>query len=338
MLCAGALAALAVAECAGAQTGPTFTFFGLANANHQPLAQDDSTPQGDPIFQRATGTGFVIVIEGKPGMSGLPVGESRFDAVSRPDLQVQLSNDLGDGNPEVCGMFNDGVPASGTGDFAPGQGVTAALNDFACRFEVSTSSEESCLLNGFGEGYFGGGPSTTTQFCSGLIGPALAFPDGETMVSFRLRDSGGNVGQVRRIIVRVGAVFTPTPTTSTATRSATPSATVTPPATTAPPATSTPTRTASTTRTATAPAPSPTPTSPFPSATSTPLPQGTATPPFSPCDVDGDGTVDDDDLAAVVRAIFTASYVEAADVNGIPGVTAADIVALLRLRLQERCE
>jgi hypothetical protein len=333
---------LASTEPVGAQTGPSLTYSGVSNALGNPLDPTGYTPQGDPIFHPANGTGFFFVIEGRRGSSGLPVGESTFDAVARPDLQVQLSNHLGNGNPEVCGMSNDGVPASGTGDFAPGQSVTDALNDFACRFAVATSPGESCLVDAFGEGFFAGGSATTTQFCSALIGPALAFPDGETVVSFRLRDTGGNVGQTGRIIVQIGSVPTPTPSptggSSTATRSATRTATRTPSSATATPTSSaTRTATAPATHTITAPAPSATSTSPLATATATAPPDLTTTPEPSPCDVDRNGVVDDADLATVIRAIFSTSYSEAADVNGIPGVTAADIVALLQLRIQQAC-
>lgn len=351
----GVCAVLAGAEPVGAQTGPFVTFFGLYDGSQSLILAEGFTAEGYPIFSSAAGMGFFIIIEGRRGMSGLPVGQSTFDAVLRPDLQVQVSMDLGDGNVEVCGMFGDGIPASGSGDFAPGQSVTDALNDYACRFEVHPSAAESCLVNQLGEGFFAGGPATTTQFCSAPISSALRFLTGDTLVSFRLRDTGGNVGPVRHFVVRVGVVPTPTPTPSgglspTRTRTATRTTTVT--ANTSPP-TATSTRSATTsptpaatftaTRTSTLLLPTTTPTNATQtvpptavptSAPHTPTRIGVSTPHPTPsrCDVNRDGQVDSDDVAAVIAGIFTTPGPDTADLNGQPGVTAADITALFRLR------
>jgi len=269
----------------------------------------------DGIYLSATGTGFSIVVEGRG-----PVGLSLFDPVAGPDLQVQVSQGLGNENPEVCGMFQDGVPARGAGDFNPSPHVINALNDFACRFEAHTNSADGCLH--IGGGVFGfGSLLSTVQFCSTLTGPALRFHGGDTLVSVRLRDAAGNFSRVSSLVVRVGAPPTPTPTPSggtspTATRTAAPTA---PAATATAPPSATPTHTS---------------TPEIPSPTSTPTATSAATPAASRCDVDHSGLVDDDDLAAVLTAIFETPNLEAADLDGLPGVTAADVTALLRLLIQ----
>ena len=135
--------------------------------------------------------------------------------------------------------------------------------------------------------------------------------------------------------VRAGDLAIPQPTsTSTPTQTSTASApameTETATATATPTPTWTPTRTTTAMR-----SPSVTPTATqnrtppatlAPSATPTP----TATPLITqiPGDVDGDGLLTNDDLAAVTAAVFDAAPPAMADVNGDGCVTAADLLAL----------
>ena len=53
-----------------------------------------------PIYSRAGGSGFSIVVEGRPGASGAPVGDSTYreDLSALPDLQIIASRDLGNGS------------------------------------------------------------------------------------------------------------------------------------------------------------------------------------------------------------------------------------------------
>jgi hypothetical protein len=113
--------ALAGAHAARAQSGPSIRLFGLLDPGGNILLPEDG------VYLSATGTGFLIVVEAARGPGG-PVGLNLFDPVVGPDLQVQVSQGLGNESPEVCGVFQDGVPASGTGDFNPTPQVIAALN------------------------------------------------------------------------------------------------------------------------------------------------------------------------------------------------------------------
>jgi hypothetical protein len=158
------------------------------------------------------GYNFVLVVEGKPGPSRIPVGSSSdpFDPSGRPDLQPIVSEPLG-ANPTtaVCDVppqtMIGGVPASAS--FANTPGTSAAISDLACRFVDgrgnsmgSVSSGEACTL-------FEGIPSfvkqgTTVQFCA-TIEEFWAFRPGDTLFSVLLRDQSGNVGPPMSIIIRV---------------------------------------------------------------------------------------------------------------------------------------
>jgi hypothetical protein len=89
--------------------------------------------------------------------------------------------------------------------------------------------------------------------------------------------------------------------------------------------TATPTRTQTPTRTPTATVPR------SPTMTPTPTPSPTPTSEFLPGDVNGDGSIDENDLSSLIDALFMDAPPPEADVNGDGEVTAADIAALLAL-------
>ncbi|HSP98047.1 MAG TPA: beta-propeller fold lactonase family protein [Candidatus Dormibacteraeota bacterium] len=70
---------------------------------------------------------------------------------------------------------------------------------------------------------------------------------------------------------------------------------------------------------------------PSPSATPTRTATRTPTVPFVPGDVTGDGTVDEEDVSALVGALFNPAPPPAADVNDDGRISAADLVALRSL-------
>jgi hypothetical protein len=276
--------------------GPEVTYLGLASADgiaEQPLGELD----GRPVFFRTAGQGFKLIVEGRAGISGLSPGVTILDTApgdpSRlPDLQVEASAQLGDGSPAVC---DGGVPAVVPPDFGPTQLVADALNDLACHFVVSTSPRFACTQNSLGDLDFIVA-QTQVQFCL-QVSSSLAFPDGDTVVSVRLRDIGGNLGPLYQLIARVGRgpvpptfTLTPAPTpitprpTQTATTTRTPSRTPTTPLITPTPSrTLTPTPTVGGSASPTPVGPSVTPTrtlSPSVTRTSsrTPTPSRTATP------------------------------------------------------------
>ena len=92
------------------------TAFGIADAS----GTFNSAIGTDPIFVRHESAGFIIYVEGRPGLGGLPVGTDLLasrpgDATRQPDLQIESSHDLGNGSAEVCdNSFPNlgGVPGS----------------------------------------------------------------------------------------------------------------------------------------------------------------------------------------------------------------------------------
>lgn len=168
------------------------------------------TTEGWPIFERPFGYGFALVIEGKRGPNNKLPGVSTFEDFGRPDLQILVSRPLGDGSPTVCDNDPDlvigGVPASSS--FAETQPITDAINDLACRFVDGNGltmgrsrSDDACTR--FPDGSFHFVDSTSrVQFC-GPIAPPFGFPAGDTVVTVRLRDQGGQVGPPASFVIRI---------------------------------------------------------------------------------------------------------------------------------------
>ena len=248
---------------ATAAQGPVVTFVGLTDQGDA-LVEPSGSVVGVPVYRQLVGTGFQLVVEGKPGANGLPVGRNAYepvvcpgsgdgaaaaDPLAFPDLQIQVTRDLGNGSAAVCddsGPTAGGVPGVDPPSFAPTTTAIAAANDLGCRFvdgngiPCARPERDSCVLFDTREGYVD--PNSTVQFC-GRVTSWFAFPAGDTTVTVRLQDIEGNPGPATQLIVRIGAG------THTPTRTATP----TPSATRAPP-----------------------------TATATPTPPPTATPPLGP--------------------------------------------------------
>lgn len=203
----------------GADLGPEITYIGVTRADGTRLVPADSTEKGDPIYLRRAGFGFSLVVEGKPGRSGAAVSPSAYqeDLVTFPDLQIEVSRELGNGSAAVCDIVNPqpgqtptpggGVPATDPTDFALNQTNIDTVNDLACRFRdgqgqpIARTASEACVL--FPSGEYGFVNSTTTaQFCA-FVDNVISFPVGDTVVTARLRDVNGNVGPARVMVIRV---------------------------------------------------------------------------------------------------------------------------------------
>ncbi len=258
--------------------GPVITFLGLAGADGR-ASTPLGTVNGTPVFFRNNGSGFQLVVEGRAGLSGQQPGVTTFNAdatdpARRPDIQIESSAPLGDGSPAVC---DSGVPAINPPDFGPPQAVANALNDLACHFpQAATSPNFSCTQDGFGTSRFMGA-ATQTQFCL-LVPRTMEFPVGDTVLSVRWRDTGGNLGPLRQLILQVASG--PAPPTFTASPTPPPSHTATPTLTSTVPPSATPsfTRTPTRTRTQVPPSVTATPTaSPSGTLGRSPTPTSTAT-------------------------------------------------------------
>jgi hypothetical protein len=195
----------------GAALGPVITFLGLTRADDM-LLQPDGMSGNIPIYQPLFGYGFSIIVEGMPGPAGAPVGRSTFAQGNLPDLQIQVTRPLGNGSSIVCDdepPILGGVPAINPPLFSSDASVIDRVNDLSCRFIDGTGAtmarscaEETACVLGI-DGQFGCvDQRTRAQFC-GFIGQILAFPAGDTLVTVRLRDSAGRVGEQRQLILRV---------------------------------------------------------------------------------------------------------------------------------------
>jgi hypothetical protein len=238
----GALVAavLACAVAASAQSGPPVTYFGAVDPDGCPFCCEfichltptpapEFDPQGRRVFRRNTGS-FLLVAEAGLGTSRLHAGtEGIYSGGSvipishnsgRPSAQMASSNDLGNGTPWVdCRTIPLGG-VKGLADkmnFPAGSDVTTALVDMACRFELAASDAVACTRDEFGNFSFLGAGSTR-QYCFQV--PHIAeFPFGTTVLALQFRDTNGNLGPRKEIVIRVephgvGSTPTPTPTAS----------------------------------------------------------------------------------------------------------------------------
>lgn len=195
--------------------GANIGFFGVLRADETLLEPVGYDEMGRPIYTRQSPSGFVLVIDAKPGTNGAPVGMSAFDydptdPSVRPDLQIQVTRALGDGSTEVCdnmiGNFG-GVPGIDPPSYEETQAISDALNDLGCRFNDGTGQpkgrgpDSACVLYPDGEFRFVD-PSATLEFCGSVSFP-LRFQDGDTIVTARVRDMSGMIGPERQIVLRV---------------------------------------------------------------------------------------------------------------------------------------
>jgi hypothetical protein len=188
------------------------TFFGVTNGNDILVSPLDTPKDGTPIYERPA-YGFSLVIEARPGGTFAKLGKSTFNwspanPTSLPDLQIEASNNLGDGSAAVCddsGSTAGGVPAVTPFDFSAAE--AAAINDLSCRFKDGSGApagrdKDPCTLFLPAEIYHFVDPSSTIQFC-GVVTDATYFRSGDTVVAVRVRDVAGNLSAISKIIIRV---------------------------------------------------------------------------------------------------------------------------------------
>ncbi|MBI4515721.1 MAG: caspase family protein [Deltaproteobacteria bacterium] len=162
-----------------------------------------------PAYLSRAGSGFMLVVEAKPGASGRPVGRvvSAHDSTDpsiRPDLEIITSQALGDGSATVCDRKAPaigGVPATVPASFASTQRISDTISDLACRFEVFVDSAAACTTTSKGEFSFVD-KGSTAQFCM-VVARAWGFPLGDTLLTVRVRDVDGNSGPSKQLRIRV---------------------------------------------------------------------------------------------------------------------------------------
>jgi len=192
----------------GKLVGPVVTHLGAARADGSVVEPIGKDAKGIPIYETQVGSGFMLVVEGKPGLGNMEIGRKLFvydldDPKARPDLEIQATRDLGDGSKAVCDRTRPnigGMPGINPPDWSETLDVSRTLADWACRFETFIESQSACIVKRNGEFTFVD-PATSTQFCM-TVARAWVFPEGETLVSARLRDVEGNPGPVKQIKIR----------------------------------------------------------------------------------------------------------------------------------------
>lgn len=203
--------------------GPEVTFVGVTRADDSLVQPVGTRPDGVPIYARTAGavggaSGFRLVVEGKKGRSGVAVAISTLNEnVSQlPDLQIQTNRALGNGSSAVCdtvqptpGPAAGGVPAVDPPRFDGTVSNANSINDLACRFRDGqgqptgiSNSADGCVKIEPTEDYGFVNSESEVQFC-GFVSAILAFPQGDTLLTVRLRDQAGNVGAPAQMIIRV---------------------------------------------------------------------------------------------------------------------------------------
>lgn len=187
----------------GKPIGPIITHFGAAKADGHSYEPESVAKDGTATYRNRVGSGFMIVVETKPGLSNTEVGHSIYahdpkDPSRRPDLQLISNRPLGDGSKEVCDrrMPNiGGIPAAPS--FKETQEISDTLNDMGCRFETFLESSGACTVTPNGDFSFVS-KETTSQFCM-VVAKAWALPIGTTELTVRVRDVEGNPGPAKKI-------------------------------------------------------------------------------------------------------------------------------------------
>jgi hypothetical protein len=162
--------------------------------------------QGRRIFVRNSGE-FLFVIEGARGASGRDPGENlNTTGGTVPDVQILMSNNIGNGSPARCDKGPPPTPFGGVPGFNPpvndgSPEKVTALQDMACRFIVQHVTTDACTRNRTGKFAFLG-TGSRKQFCFS-IPQSAEFPIGDTIVDMQLLDTLGNVGPKKEIVIRV---------------------------------------------------------------------------------------------------------------------------------------
>lgn len=190
--------------------GPHILFFGVTNADNS--LTEPIVTEPIPIYARLSGSGFYLVVEadGRVGAASTTFNEGG----GPPDLEIQVTRDLGNGSAAVCDIEPPNI--GGVPGIDPPQlenPSAAALNDFGCRFidgqgiPRGRNCGEACIRYDDGE-FHCRDENTRAQFCS-LISTEIAFPDGDTLVTVRVRDGVGLIGPPAQLIIRVTGVAAP---------------------------------------------------------------------------------------------------------------------------------
>jgi len=204
---------------------PQISFFGLARADDVVLTPSTFDGSGRPIYIRASGDGIAVVVEARPGTTGVAVGTNAFSSSGGlPDLQIVVSRPLGNGISTGCDKAAGGVPAVDPPVFSSAPDIVDAINDLGCHVDDGAGNPtgrgvaDACTIpNAVSAEYAFVNKASTVQFCLPIAQP-WAFPSGDTVLAARVDDLHGQVSAPQEIVVRVQAPVS----VATATRSPTP--------------------------------------------------------------------------------------------------------------------
>jgi hypothetical protein len=313
--------------------GPTITHFGIIDSLANPVPPSGYDAEHRPIFNSEVGRDFALTVEARAGLSQRQPGNFTVPNNGDADLQVIVSNPLGDGAPAVCDTAPPqvgGVPATVPLSFEPlSEAARAHIHDLGCRFDDGTGRQvghrdpdAACTFTGQNFGFSFVDRTSFIQYCMGRIETAWAFPEGDTVVAARVKDVFGNYGETREIVVRVGDPSGPTATPTPTATPGTPTRTNTPPFTAVPPRSETPTRTFTVRRTPTA-----TPTGPTPTVTPT------ADPSTCAGDCGNDRVVSVNELIEIINIALGGANLDqcrAGDPDGSGTITITDLLRAVR--------
>lgn len=326
----------------GCAIGPTITHFGIIDSPGNLIPPLGYDAEQRPIFHRDVGFDFSLAIEARIGLTQRQPGSDTVPSDgSDADLQIILSNPLGDGAPYVCDIADPpgpigGVPATNPLVFEPlTEAARSHIHDMGCRFDDGTGRPlghrdplNACTRTNQAFEFSFVDRTSFIQYCMSRIQTAWAFPAGDTIVAARVKDVFGNYGEPREIVVRVGEPSGPTATPTPTATPGTPTRTNTPPFTAVPPRTETPTRTFTVRRTPTA-----TPTGPTPTVTPTVDPSTCAG------DCGNDRVVSVNELIEIINIALGGANLDqcrAGDPDGSGTITITDLLRAVR-NLIEGC-
>jgi hypothetical protein len=182
--------------------GPRVTHVGLATSGGT-VINSVGTLNGNPVFTRNTGNGFYLFVEGMRGPNGVSVGRMvQRGGTQMADLQIEVSNPVGNGSATYCDLAVGGVQAVHPPNFDFTPFIANATNDFTCGFTSTVSQSAAVTFNSSSVRAFVKSESVV-QF-SYLIPLSRAFAAGDTTVTVRLLDTSGNPGPIKQIVVRIG--------------------------------------------------------------------------------------------------------------------------------------
>lgn len=161
------------------------------------------------VYRRPIPQNFIIVVEAKRGPNNIDPGKSVYEPGGRPDLQIQADKPLGNGSVAVCDdrlPELGGIPAVTPTSYDPADDtISDVLNDFGCRFRVHVRPTDGpCTLDADGNEAYASSQSRVQYCYEPAVGGEAAFLHPQTLLTVRVRDTQGGLGDPVQILVIIG--------------------------------------------------------------------------------------------------------------------------------------